>query len=184
MNARSFLISIPLLLSATGASFASEVGFKAELQRFSCGYYTNTTGQFDIDYVNKSLPAGSSVRVLYGWETRSYDPTTLTPEHERWQTLRPGAPGEAPPLSVEMRETAPVTWHSSLEEVLHSRGSSQPVLDGMDLIIEIVAGDGSTMVDRGSEDSAGYYRISWSEFYDGIPCGRWFAPALAVETVP
>lgn len=180
MKARLSIILFALL--STRVAAAGEVEVKARFSRFSCGYYSNTTGAFEVDYADDALPADARLQLVYGWERSVLAPGATTRTLQQWQDVL-ALSGEGRPRVLEMRFYGSGAWRVEFEQVVHARSSSLPALTGLDFRIEVIDESGVVVAAPESHSLSDFHRVSWAEIFPFIPCDRWEEPALMLETV-
>jgi hypothetical protein len=124
-------------------SNASQINLSMRGYFHSCGYYSNTTADFHVEYLNESIPWGSKVFLDYGLSQLDVaDPG----KKREWQKK----------ASVELTAVGPYKWSGNAQTVTHNR-SSPEMYDHLAFVLRIVTGDNS-WVDLGSPKSWSFYQ--------------------------
>lgn len=80
-------------------------------------------GDYDITFKDESLPWGTRVTLIYGWDT---DQWREKPERKEWKYREEKA----------MKAVSPFTWSAQVSTTLHSRTEAE-FKKGLDLVIKI-----------------------------------------------
>lgn len=118
MNLKLYLA---LILTAT-SSWAYEIKALGRNYTFSCGYFTSVQGDVVLSLKDTSLPWGTSVTFITGWEGREGFPEKRFDWRERKELLATA--------------TEPYTWSLKLTQVLHER-SHADFRDTLDFVVKI-----------------------------------------------
>ncbi len=90
---------------------------------YSCGYFSSMVGDYDVTFEDTSLPWGTKVTLIYGWDIEYWN---HPPKHKTWSYRE----------EKEMKPIAPYKWAVSLETQLHGRTSGE-FKQGLDLVVKL-----------------------------------------------
>lgn len=115
---------------------------------FCCStYWSSTTTHFQVRYLNDQLPAGSAVYFRHGFTISEF--VSGTPEaRDFWTDLQ----------NPEMIESGAGVWNLPIDHQTYERGASR-IVTALSFVLEIKLPDGSTLWDKGSETTLGYYEV-------------------------
>ncbi len=139
MNLKLFLT---LILTAT-SSWAFDIQAQGRNYTFVCGYFTSVQGDVVLTFKDSTLPWGSSVVFITGWEGREGFPEKRFEWRERKELLAPA--------------TAPYTWSIKLTQVLHERSKAQ-FKDTLNWVIKVIIPGQPDRYLKG-ESPWGFYRV-------------------------
>jgi hypothetical protein len=141
---RTFLLlPLVLILNSTFA-FASAAQVKGRSQINSCGYYSNTTGYFEIEYNNSNIQWGSKVFLHYGILNDS-EPV----KHDtKWEFIQ----------TVPMESVRPFTWSVNIHQIFHAR-TSPGSFNKLAFVFLIENPSGEITYDRGNFSNYGYQYV-------------------------
>ena len=107
----------------------ASVGMSADLRVMgrdyvnSCGYFSAMNGDYQVTYTDRTLPWGTKVTAIYGWDVEHWNHPPKTIE---WQDRE----------EKEMKAISPFVWGLDISTQLHSRSSNQ-FKKALDLTIKI-----------------------------------------------
>ena len=104
------LFALTLLVSTLGLGESLKV--MGRDYTYSCGYFSSMVGDYDITFKDESLPWGTKVTLIYGWDTEQW---REKPERKEWKYRE----------EKVMKAVSPFTWSKQIETTLHSRTEAE-----------------------------------------------------------
>lgn len=149
-----------LTLFVTLASVAGEGEYLALSGRSytnSCGYYSNTMGDYKVRFQSVRLPWGSKVTLIYGWKGYKTEGNGIN-QNFNW----------AYRTETEMNAVAGWTWETTVKDVvLHSRSHNQ-FLTGIQFVLKLEVPGRDVRYVKGTTHAPSYFQAP-AQLY-GNPC--------------
>jgi len=148
MNASLRNVLALSLLSVSSSALASETWAEGRKVLRSCEYGSAYEVEVTVSYKNDTLPSGSSVFLVYGWDGGylNYDGQNRPPFDWLGQQTVQATAG-----------AAPFTWSATVRGVTSTR-TGQQYFENLDYIWKVVRPDGTVLWDKGNNPTAlGYH---------------------------
>lgn len=142
------LSALVFVLSLACSIYGSELSVRARNYTHSCGYFTSQRGDVELSYRDTTLPWGTSISVVTGWEGREGFPEKRFTWKDREE--------------LSAQATAPYTWTLKLSKVLHER-TEACLRDSLNFVLKISVPGSQPRYENGGSPW-GYYRIRLLEF--------------------
>jgi hypothetical protein len=134
------------LLFASSSALASETWAQGRKVLSSCDYAYAYSVEVTLSYKNDTLPSGSSVFLVYGWDGGylNYDGQNRPPFD--WDFRQ----------TVAATSSGPFTWSGTVSAVTSTRTGTL-YYSNLDFVWKVVRPDGSEFYDKGNASTWGYY---------------------------
>lgn len=144
---KSFLLFISLFsLTIEASEVPKNTWVKGRSYLYSCSYYSNTSGDYEIYFRDRNLPWGTKVSVVLGFSGyRALGGGAR--EAFEWDRVR----------TWQMKDVAPYTWYIEQRETLHSRSSNQFLTD-LNFVFKIEIPNQAPYYENGGS-SYGYHQV-------------------------
>jgi hypothetical protein len=150
MNFKIFFFAV--LVLSVQSSFGSDVKVLGRSFMHSCGYYSRTSAEFQVNYTNSNLKWGSRVYLISGLSGTQYAAQKI-----EWQNRE----------EIEMKASEAFTWTVDLEKTVHERSSS-PSFNEFVFVFKIVSDGGEINYDLGSDKPWSFYKTDIER--EGLSC--------------
>jgi len=118
---KSFILGLALVASVFGS--AEELKVSGRDYVLSCGYFSSMQGEYDITFKDESLPWGTKVTLISGWDVERWG---HPPTYRTWSYRE----------EKEMKSVSPYTWSTRLEAQLHGRTTSE-YRQALDMVVKV-----------------------------------------------
>ena len=121
----------------------------------SCGYFSAMNGDYEVTFSDRTLPWGTKVTVIYGWDVDYWNHPPKTVE---WQYRE----------EREMTAVAPFTWRADIATQLHARTNNQ-FKKALNLVIKLqIPNEPDRYFNGGS--TWGFYQMEVGSTSPAPPC--------------
>ncbi len=127
-----------LFMIVSSAGMAETLKVMGREYVYSCGYFSAMVGDYDVTFKDESLPWGTKLTLIYGWNVEKWG---HPPQNKEWMYRE----------EVEMKSVSPFNWSTQIEATLHARTSSE-YRNGLNLVVKVeVPNRGVRYYNGGSE---------------------------------
>ncbi|GEM_PF-3834265 len=151
--------SLSLLISIIAFSvFGKDLYIEGRTVYHDCSYYSSTSVDLRITYLNENLPWGTTVEAVFGFEET--DSSYGVPKVTSWQNRK----------IAMMNPSTEYTWQLDIEEFAAERGRAQSYT-GLDFVIKVTVPGNLPFYEKGNDSPLGYFHTPFgSENYEINGC--------------